>query len=465
MDFMTPTQEALTTSNQGKLLEQINRPQRPGWPQRFRQSQVRALLTSFPSRLFFLVFIGYLLITFFYDAVLSQQPLAQLSNPSVLVLDVISPWRRFDSLYFLHIARSGYDLPRLPAFFPLYPLLVKIAAWPLGEHFTIAGLLIAWVCCWGSYLWFYRLAAREYGERVAKLALIAFAAFPMGFFTFAPYSESVFLLVSIGAIERARAGRPWQAGVLAALGMLTRPTGILLLIPLGWELGRRTPFVLSQIDRLKAVLLRRVAARRQTKPAWRASTELLARQEAFLAPLPWTAWLSLVLIPLALLGYIVYLQLVTGNPLAFLRSESTVWYRHPTLPWTLFPLFVTAYHQVMQLGDPWLFVRNTADLILVIPVSGLVVYSALRWRLVWLGAMFYQIAIVLLLIAVPTYPSHYRYEVLLSTQRFMLPAFPIFLLMGHLGVAHPRLYRALVLVSTAILLVYVLHFLGGLFIA
>lgn len=466
MEPRIPTQEVLPEFNQDDLFEQISRSLRPRWPRRFKQSRTGVLLTSFPSRFFFLVLTCYLLLTFFYDAAFSRNnQVAQISNPLTLAVDITIPWRRFDAIYFLHIAQYGYDLPRLPAFFPLYPLLVKLVAWTLGEHFTTAGLVVAWVCCWGSYLWFYRLAEREYGERVAKLGLIALACFPTSFFTFAPYSESVFLLVSFGAIERARAGRPWQAGILAALGMLTRPTGILLLIPLGWELGRRNAYVLSLVNRLKAAFVSAVASLRKAQQALKAPVSSGMQEHALLAPLPWIAWLSLALIPLALISYIAYLQLATGHPLGFLTSESTVWYRHPAMPWTLLPLFVSAYQEAGRLQDPWLYARNTADLILVVPVTLLVIYYAIRRRLIWLGAMGYQVAIVVLLIAVPTFPSHFRYEVLLSTQRFMLPAFPIFLLMGHLGVARPRLYRVLLAASSVILIVYVLHFLGNLFIA
>src|SRR5262249_7772355 len=124
-------------------------------------------------------------------------------------------WRRFDAYFFLQIAHRGYTNQGLGAFFPLYPVLIRLFSWPLFGHFTLAGLLVFWLCAWGSYLCFYRLAAREFGERVARWALLFLALSPVSFFSFAPYSESLFLLVSIGAVERARAGRLWQASALA----------------------------------------------------------------------------------------------------------------------------------------------------------------------------------------------------------------------------------------------------------
>ncbi len=396
----------------------------------------KALLQSYPSRVFALTGVCYLLLTWFYYAALSHQPPATLNNPASWVTIITTPWRRYDSYYFLHIAQFGYDTNRLPAFFPLYPLLVKIAAWPLGNHFTVAALFVSWLCCWGSYCWLYRLAAREYGQRAARLAVLALACCPMSFFMFAPYSESLFLLVSFGAVERARAGRLWQASALAALGMLTRPTGILLLIPIGWEWARRAGLF---------------------KPGgWRANPLKSAQSRL--------ALLSLGLVPLALLAYSLYLKMVINSPLAFLGTESSIWKRQLTWPWNTAGLFTIAYQRAAQAGDLRLFVFNSVDLLLVLPLLGIVLYFAVRGRL-WWGAALYQLALTVMLVAVPTHPSSLPYEVLLSTQRFMLPAFPIFLLLGQLGVARPRLYRVLLIISLIILIGYTLRFFQDLFVA
>jgi len=464
MEPSTTTQEVSETLDQARLSKQIGQEKRGLWRQRYHQLAVGELLNSFPSRVFVVSLACYMLLTWFYYAALSHQTPATFSDPTSLVTIITIPWRHYDSLFFLHIAHWGYTNQRLGAFFPLYPLLVKLVAWPLGQHFTVAGLLVAWLCGWGSYLWFFRLALREYGPRVARLALLALACCPVSFFTFAPYSESLFLLVSFGAVERARAGRLWQAGALAALGMLTRPTGILLLIPLGWEWGRRNPAVVRRVGWLKRACfnvsarfgwMHRLLPEKAARPALPE-----APQER---PLPRFAWLALGMVPLALLGYMLYLKLVTGNALAFLKGESA-WFRHFTLPWDTIGLFSIAFQRAGHAGAPELYAINILDLLLVLPLPALVLYCALRRRL-WLGAALYQLALTALLVAVPTYPSGLPYEVLLSTERFMLPAFPIFLLVGQLGVARPRLYRLLLVASLILLIVNTLRLLDGNFIA
>ena len=430
------------------------------WLTSWQQSRKWGWLQSFPSRVFLVILALYLALTGLYlwaSGWLLHQPDAPAGfDISVWARASAAAWARFDSYFFLHIAQYNYTDQGLGAFFPLYPLLIRLFAWPLFGHFTLAALLVSWLCAWGSYLWFYRLAEREYGERSAQRALRFLALNPVSFFSFAPYSEALFLLVSIGAVERARAGRLWQASALAALGMLTRPTGILLLIPLGWEWGRRNETMLRLVARLKLA----VAQMRSQTPA--SSSALLTTKAE--PPLPRLAWLSLGLVPLALLGYMLFLKGQTGNALAFLAGESA-WHRHLTMPWDTVGLFATAFQRAGQAGAPELYAINILDLLLVIPLPALVLYCAIRRKMLWLGAALYQLALTLLLIAIPTYPAEIPYEVLLSTERFMLTAFPVFLLLGQVGVKHPRLARALLVVGLALLLFNTLRFLAGNFIA
>ena len=393
-----------------------------------RRIRPLSLLSSFPSRVFCVAALFYILLTalHFWLQGASSTSLAGWWT------QITAAWRHFDTIFFLQVAHRGYTNQGLGAFFPLYPYLVRGVAYLLGNHFTLAALAVSWACSWGGFHWFYRLAEREYNARVARLALLFLAFCPVGLFAFAPYSESVFLLVSIGAVERARAGRFWQAGLLGALGMLARPTGILLLIPLGWECLRRTTW-------FKQVTWRDVSR--------------------------WISWLSLALIPAALLGYMLALKLATGNPFAFLHGEN-LWSRHLTMPWETAGLFALAFQHAWQVGDATVFIGNIVDLLLTIPLPLLVLYLSIRRHIIWFGAALYQLALTLMLVAIPIHPGpNGPYEIFFSTQRFMLPAFPLFLLMGQFGAAHPRLYRVLLIASALLLALNTLRFLDNIFIA
>jgi hypothetical protein len=436
-------------------------------------------LKSFPSLIFLFMMVFYLLLTIVHIMV-SHHLTFGIFNVAGWGQAFTTSWRQWDAYYFLQIARSGYSDQHLAAFFPLYPALIRLAAWPLNNHFTLAALLVSWVCTWGSYLWLYRLAEREYGVVVARWVLLFFAFCPLAFFSFAPYSEAVFLLISIGAVERARAGHIWQASLLAALGMLARPTGLLLFIPLATEWGRRNPSVIRVGLRLQLALAQwRKLGKSNAEFQRESLSQSMESQQVSAFPLvdqplkklttkqslPLFTVTSLALIPLALLGYMFFLKEVTGNPFAFLQAES-LWNRHLTLPWHTLSLFLTAFQLARQMGTPTLYVTNTLDLLLVLGLPAIVLYYTLRHRLLWAGAALYQLAISILLFAEPAYPSPgVAYHVLLSTPRFMLPAFPIFLLLGQLSIARPRLAR-LALVGCLIVLAFLtLRSLSGYFIS
>jgi hypothetical protein len=147
--------------------------------------------------------------------------------------ELVSPFARWDSKWYLEIANSGYsaDDPQRAAFFPLYPLLVATFGAILGSP-LIAGILISCVCAWVGLAFLHRLTEIELGGDAARHTVWLLAFCPMAFFFSAVYSESLFLMLSIGAILAARTGRwPWAAtlGVLAAA---TRNTGVLLVLPL-----------------------------------------------------------------------------------------------------------------------------------------------------------------------------------------------------------------------------------------
>jgi hypothetical protein len=191
-----------------------------------------------------------------------------------------SPLARWDAVWYLSIAGDGYgaaDSPR-QAFFPLYPLLARGLS-ELGGGGSAAILIAAYAVSLAAFfaalVLLHRLTALELGRRAAWPTLLLLAVFPGSLYFGAPYSESLFLLCSIGAFYAARTGSWAWAGVAAGAASATRSAGILLLLPLAYlylrEHGRR---------------LR-----------------------------PDVLWLGLA--PLGLVAYATYLGAVFGDPLSF----------------------------------------------------------------------------------------------------------------------------------------------------
>ncbi len=155
---------------------------------------------------------------------------------------LLGPWQRFDANRYLRIARLGYDDEQNSVFPPLYPLLVR----GIGELFgggsvanLIAAILISNVAAVALFALLHRFVWQETDQPTATRTVVYLALFPAGFFLLAPYTESLFILFSLGAIWRARHGRFWQAGGLGLLASLTRLTGWALVVPLAYEAWRQ----------------------------------------------------------------------------------------------------------------------------------------------------------------------------------------------------------------------------------
>ncbi|MEA2156115.1 MAG: hypothetical protein QOE11_2255 [Solirubrobacteraceae bacterium] len=146
--------------------------------------------------------------------------------------DVLAaPLGRWDSVWYLAIAGSGYGDDAREAFFPLYPLLVRIAGAPLGSA-LVGGALASTALLGAALVALHRLVGLDHDRAVARNAVLVTAFFPMSFFFSAVYSESLFLALSVGAVYAARIDRWALAGALGGLAATTRSAGVVLLVPL-----------------------------------------------------------------------------------------------------------------------------------------------------------------------------------------------------------------------------------------
>lgn len=143
-----------------------------------------------------------------------------------------TPASAWDANNYLTIARYGYAAgARFDAFFPVYPALIRLGAWS-GKAALVAAIGVSVTALAIALYLLHRLVTIECGLATANLAVLLMAFFPMALFFSAVYTESVFLLLSVGAFYSAR--REWwaRAGILGGLAAATRVTGILLLVPL-----------------------------------------------------------------------------------------------------------------------------------------------------------------------------------------------------------------------------------------
>ena len=281
---------------------------------------------------------------------------------------------RWDAGWYEHLAIDGYSSQEgIAAFFPGYPLTIRalVAATPLSVF--DAATLVSNISFLAALIVLYALTAREYSVEVGRRAVVLIACFPVSFFFFAPYSESLFLLLSLLAFWFARERR-WGLLALAGFGAaLTRGIGVLLsptLLVDGWRLppGR---------DRKAA---------------------LAAAAAPLLAPLAYgTFWL-----------------IRSGDAFAPWRAQES-WHRTFELPAITIGRAVRL--AIEGIGDPrgiyW-----TVDLLLTIALLLPLVWT---WRRLRSNAQLYVGLTALLVLSYPL-PA----RPLLSAPRFFLVCFPLF---------------------------------------
>jgi hypothetical protein len=134
-----------------------------------------------------------------------------------------------DGHQYLDIAERGYGFEATsPAFFPLFPVLIRLTSYLAGGDYLIAGLVVTLVSGAASAVGVWALAERVCDRRIADRAVTLYCLFP-GAMTFSLlYSDS--LAVALGAaVLLALLERRWLlAGIIGAVSTAGRPSMIVL---------------------------------------------------------------------------------------------------------------------------------------------------------------------------------------------------------------------------------------------
>ncbi|MGH2693049.1 MAG: mannosyltransferase family protein [Actinomycetota bacterium] len=291
--------------------------------------------------------------------------------------NLFTAWERFDALWFLRIADTGYvDGDGSAVFYPGYPLVVRLFSLVLGGHPLAGGLLVSHLATFGSLVLLYFLTAAEWSERVARRTVLYLAIFPTSFFLLAPYSESLFLFLVLLALWSARRGK-WELAGLGGIGAsATRNIGVLLVLPLLTE----------AIHRFHE---RRDGSELARGLVW----SLLAAGGA--------------------VGYLIFWQLFSGDPLAPVVQQAN-WQRELTFP---LETLLRGTREAFRFIGVYPGGYHLLDWLIVIPALGAAVWVALRARPVY---TVYTLASLLA-------PLFYAFSPrpFMSIPRFLLPLFPL----------------------------------------
>jgi hypothetical protein len=224
------------------------------------------------------------------DKLPQQDPLGFVDPSLSPANSVIGKLIKWDAHWYTYVAGHGYTSQSI-VFFPLIILLIRALAYT-GLSFANAGFLL---CNFFALLSFWVMDCTlqlDFSEQERQQALLAYAVLPTSFFLNSIYTEPLFIVFSLSCLYFTRIDKWWYAGIAGALATLTRNMGILLLIFMLYE------FLKTRKDNFYSV----------------------------------TKATPLLLLPIALLIFMIYNLILLGDPLAFVHSQQA-WGRHYGFPW------------------------------------------------------------------------------------------------------------------------------------
>ena len=143
----------------------------------------------------------------------------------------LSIFELYDSIHYINMAEHGYIEEYLYAFFPLYPILIKILS-IIIPSFHISGALISNICSFLSLLILNELTK----ENQNKFNIICFTFSPILAFSSIVYTESLFMLLTLLGFYLYKKDKYLLSGIVVGLSILTRNSGIILWGAIGLDM-------------------------------------------------------------------------------------------------------------------------------------------------------------------------------------------------------------------------------------
>ena len=318
-------------------------------------------------------------LTLFGVGFLAQTLLPKIQAGTITFAQVnfLSSWANWDGGHFLGISQNGFKFIQQHAFFPAFPALIKLASPIFFGNLLISGLVVSNIAALISAIFFFKLARLDFDKNLSFRSLTYLLFFPTAFFLGAVYSEPLFLASTLSAFYFIRKGNFPIAAVSASFATLTKPYGVLIVLPLVVEYFLKKKFRLKIEPKFLPIF----------------------------API------------LIFILYLIYLKNSTGDPLIFIKVQEQ-WLRVATNPlitlWNYYTSFFTTQLNIF-------FGLKLIELASTVFVLGVIIASFGKMRL-----SYFLYILLLFLIFVST-------GNLTSFSRFILILWPVFFVIAAWG--------------------------------
>lgn len=296
------------------------------------------------------------------------------------ISNLLTSW---DGRWYLEIVRGGYpegipdnityeQLEARAAFFPVYPWLVRVVDFVLPGGDTFAALLTNFLLGAVSVVLVGVLARRLFSVAVAARSMTLYAVFPGSYVLSFAYSEATFIVLAALCLLFLVEERWLLAGLAAAVGTGTRPTGVALVAA-------------CAVAALLAIRRRR----------------------------DWAALVSLALAPLGFIGFQLYVDAQTGERGAWFRVQREAWSEGTSFGATA---VVNTFRFVTSpLSSP-------ADALTALTLMAMFAMLWCLWKRHLPLPLVAFVAVVIALMLIP--------ETVTARPRFLFTAFPLFIAVG-----------------------------------
>lgn len=275
----------------------------------------------------------------------------------------------FDGVHYIGIAKDGYAYQFTQAFFPFYPILMKIVSFVTFGNFLIAGLVVSNIAFLIGLFIFYKLVKKTHNENIAYWSCLFLLSFPTSFYFGAVYTEGLFFMLIISSFYLYDQKKIWQASIVGAFASATRLIGIFL------------------------------------APAFSARAKTKFH-------------ISLLIIPLGLISYMIFLKLEFNNPFYFLTAQTIFGQERSTTQIILLPQVFYRYLKILTTTSGLVLATAAFELISTIFALSLLLIAYKKVKIEWL--IFSVMAVI-----TPTLTGTFA-----SMPRYILIAFPIFIVLG-----------------------------------
>lgn len=299
----------------------------------------------------------------------------------LLIKGDLSILELYDSEHYLTMAKNGYVTDNLYAFFPLYPLVIKVISFiiPSGQ---IVGMLISNVCAFLSILVLHELTKDK--KNYGNLMCLIFS--PILAYSSMVYTESMFMLLTLLGYYLYKKNKYLLAGIVVGLSILTRNSGIILWGAIGLEMLIRYFTPEDNTIKFKNILL-----------------------------------FGFVGLGIGMI-YPIYLYFETGNFLKFITIQSEMWGRVSGMPWDNFisDIKVISRGGPATFGNILIFLENWISFILVL-IMAIKIFKKDK------AASIYMIVSLIAFTITYRDINYWKTLASISLFRYVLNLFPIYL--------------------------------------